>query len=63
MRIATLLGEERFVKVRVAPRGGGTGTNGQSLTDGLVVDLSRYINRILAIDQPFTLLPDRTLSS
>ena len=57
VRIATLLGEERFVKVRVAPRGGGTGTNGQSLTDGLVVDLSRYMNRILAIDQPFTLLP------
>jgi len=50
VRIATLLGEERFVKVRVAPRGGGTGTNGQSLTDGLVVDLSRYMNRILAID-------------
>ena len=34
----------------VAPRGGGTGTNGQSLTDGLVVDLSRHMNRILAID-------------
>ncbi|WCS28665.1 FAD-binding oxidoreductase (plasmid) [Methylobacterium sp. NMS14P] len=49
-RIATLLAEERFAEVRIAPRGGGTGTNGQSLTDGLVVDLSRHMNRILAID-------------
>ncbi|GJD52765.1 hypothetical protein OPKNFCMD_5532 [Methylobacterium crusticola] len=49
-RIATLLAEERFADIRIAPRGGGTGTNGQSLTDGLVVDLSRHMNRILAID-------------
>ena len=33
-----------------APRGGGTGTNGQSLTDGLVVDVSRHMNRILEIN-------------
>ncbi|WP_050401585.1 D-2-hydroxyglutarate dehydrogenase YdiJ [Bradyrhizobium embrapense] len=50
VRIAKLLGEERFADVRIAPRGGGTGTNGQSLTEGLVVDLSRHMNRILAID-------------
>jgi FAD/FMN-containing dehydrogenase/Fe-S oxidoreductase len=50
VRIATLLAEERFGAVRIAPRGGGTGTNGQSLTDGIVVDLSRHMNRILAID-------------
>ena len=50
VRIAKLLGEERFAEVRVAPRGGGTGTNGQSLTEGLVVDTSRHMNRILAID-------------
>ncbi|ACA19920.1 FAD linked oxidase domain protein [Methylobacterium sp. 4-46] len=50
VRIATLLAEERFSGIRIAPRGGGTGTNGQSLTDGLVVDLSRHMNRILAID-------------
>ena len=36
--------------LKLAPRGGGTGTNGQSLTDGLVVDLSRNMNRILEID-------------
>ena len=49
-RIAGLAAEERFAAVRLAPRGGGTGTNGQSLTDGIVVDLSRHMNRILEVD-------------
>jgi FAD/FMN-containing dehydrogenase/Fe-S oxidoreductase len=49
-RIARLLGDERFRSVVVSPRGGGTGTNGQSLTDGIVVDLSRHMNRIIEID-------------
>ena len=31
-------------------RGGGTGTNGQSLTNGLVVDTRRAMNRIISID-------------
>lgn len=31
-------------------RGGGTGTNGQSLTTGLVVDTRRRMNRIISID-------------
>jgi len=50
VRIARLLDDPRFHGLRLAPRGGGTGTNGQSLTDGLVVDLSRHMNRILDID-------------
>jgi FAD/FMN-containing dehydrogenase/Fe-S oxidoreductase len=50
VRIATVAAEPRFHALKLAPRGGGTGTNGQSLTDGLVVDLSRNMNRILAID-------------
>lgn len=36
--------------VVLTPRGGGTGTNGQSLTDGVVVDLSRHLNNILEIN-------------
>ncbi|MBD3584323.1 FAD-binding oxidoreductase [Salinimonas sp. HHU 13199] len=36
--------------VTFSARGGGTGTNGQSLTDGIVVDLSRHMNRILEIN-------------
>src|SRR3954465_6840481 len=49
-RIGRVRGEPRFAGVKIAPRGGGTGTNGQSLTDGLVVDVSRHMNRILEIN-------------
>ncbi len=34
----------------IVARGGGTGTNGQSLTDGLVVDLKQGMQRIIEID-------------
>jgi FAD/FMN-containing dehydrogenase/Fe-S oxidoreductase len=39
-----------FQPIVLSPRGGGTGTNGQSLTDGLVVDTSKYMNAILEIN-------------
>src|SRR4029453_18869159 len=45
VRIAKLANEARFAKVVLAPRGGGTGTNGQSLTDGVIIDFSRHMNR------------------
>src|SRR5690349_7111968 len=48
--LARLAGEERFRGVELCPRGGGTSTNGQSLTDGIVVDVSRHMNRILEIN-------------
>ncbi|MCK0769932.1 FAD-binding and (Fe-S)-binding domain-containing protein [Chromohalobacter canadensis] len=48
--LARLAGREEFQAIVLAPRGGGTGTNGQSLTDGLVVDVSRHMNHILEID-------------
>ncbi|MDZ5436143.1 FAD-binding and (Fe-S)-binding domain-containing protein [Pseudomonas fluorescens] len=50
VRIATLMAEQRFRQIKLTPRGGGTGTNGQSLTDGIVVDLSRHMNTILEIN-------------
>ncbi len=50
-RIARLAAEPKHRQVVLTPRGGGTGTNGQSLTDGLVVDVSRHMNRILEIDE------------
>lgn len=50
VRIAKLSAESRFSTLTFAPRGGGTGTNGQSLTDGLCVDLSRHMNAILEIN-------------
>ncbi|MBB3641273.1 FAD/FMN-containing dehydrogenase/Fe-S oxidoreductase [Variovorax sp. BK613] len=48
--LARLLGAPEHRQVVVSARGGGTGTNGQSLTDGIAVDLSRHLNRILWID-------------
>ncbi len=48
--IARLAAEPEHRQVALTPRGGGTGTNGQSLTDGLVVDVSRHMNRIVEID-------------
>jgi FAD/FMN-containing dehydrogenase len=50
VRVAKLAGEERFRTVKFAPRGGGTGTNGQSLTDGIAVDLSRHMNGVLEVN-------------
>ncbi|TNB81482.1 FAD-binding oxidoreductase [Pseudomonas sp. Fig-3] len=48
--MAKLAAHPEFRSVVLTPRGGGTGTNGQSLTDGLVVDLSRHLNGILEIN-------------
>ena len=41
---------KEFDNVVFSARGGGTGTNGQSLTHGLILDLSRYLNRVLEIN-------------
>jgi len=49
--LATLLGWDEFRAVKVTPRGGGTGTNGQSLTEGITVDMSRHLNHILEINK------------
>jgi FAD/FMN-containing dehydrogenase/Fe-S oxidoreductase len=46
-----LLDEPRFHAVSLTARGGGTGTNGQSLTSGVVMDVSRHMARILAVDR------------
>jgi FAD/FMN-containing dehydrogenase len=45
-----LLDEPRFHGVALTARGGGTGTNGQSLTSGVVMDVSRHMAKILALD-------------
>lgn len=34
----------------ITARGGGTGTNGQSLTSGLMVDLKRHLNGLVSLD-------------
>lgn len=48
--VAAVISEPAFGSLSITPRGGGTGTNGQSLTSGVVVDCSRHMNRILEID-------------
>jgi FAD/FMN-containing dehydrogenase len=51
LRLITALSQEvPFQSIVLSPRGGGTGTNGQSLTDGLVVDLSKHMNNIIEIN-------------
>ncbi|MDH6161337.1 FAD/FMN-containing dehydrogenase/Fe-S oxidoreductase [Leclercia adecarboxylata] len=48
--LARLASQERFASLIFTPRGGGTGTNGQALNTGIVVDMSRYMNRIIEIN-------------
>ncbi|MDN3649991.1 FAD-binding and (Fe-S)-binding domain-containing protein [Reinekea marina] len=48
--LLTLIAEPQWQHIVLSPRGGGTGTNGQSLTDGIVVDLSKHMNSILEIN-------------
>ncbi len=45
-----LIDEPRFHAVVLTARGGGTGTNGQALTSGIVMDVSRHMAKILALD-------------
>jgi len=40
----------RHHEIPLAPRGGGSGLAGESLCAGLVLDFSRYMNRVLAFD-------------
>lgn len=49
--IGKLSTQSQYERIKFSPRGGGTGTNGQSLTKGVVVDLSRYMNKVLEINE------------
>ncbi|QDF67324.1 FAD-binding oxidoreductase [Shewanella sp. SNU WT4] len=49
-RALMLAKQPQFAKVYFSARGGGTGTNGQSLTHGIVMDLSRYLNQVLEVN-------------
>ena len=48
--LVQVLARPEYRSISLTPRGGGTGTNGQSLNTGLVVDCSRHMTRILWID-------------
>ncbi|MBQ0782962.1 MAG: FAD-binding oxidoreductase, partial [Amphritea sp.] len=48
--LAGLAAKPGFNDIVLSARGGGTGTNGQSLSDGLIVDVSRHMNQVLEIN-------------
>ncbi|RUO34980.1 hypothetical protein CWE14_03020 [Aliidiomarina soli] len=48
--VMALAAQAAHQQIQFSPRGGGTGTNGQSLTSWLVLDLSRYLTRVLEIN-------------
>lgn len=50
-RIFQVANQPEFRAITFAPRGGGTGTNGQSLTAGIVIDCSRYMTSILEVNK------------
>lgn len=56
---------EPFKQLYFCARGGGTGTNGQSLTNGVVIDLSRFMTRVLEFkpeERTITVEPGMILS-
>lgn len=46
----TLASQPKYKSVTFSARGGGTGTNAQSLTHGLILDVSRHLNQVLEIN-------------
>ncbi len=49
-QILAVLGRDEHRHVSIAPRGGGTSTAGQSLSESVVVDLARHMRRIEQIN-------------
>ncbi|QLD34173.1 FAD-binding and (Fe-S)-binding domain-containing protein [Mannheimia varigena] len=48
--LTKLAQKPEYQQLTFTPRGGGTGTNGQSLNNNIIVDLSRYMNQILELN-------------
>jgi len=45
-----LANQPAYRQITFSPRGGGTGTNGQSLSPGIMIDCSKYMNQILEVN-------------
>jgi len=43
-------------EIPLTPRGGGTGLLGQALTQGIVVDISKHLNRIIEIEESYVVV-------
>lgn len=48
--LVAVLARPEFASLPLTARGGGTGTNGQSLNSGVTVDFRRHMNKILAVN-------------
>lgn len=46
-----LANDEKFQSIQFSPRGGGTGTNGQSLSSGIIIDCSKYLCEIVEFNR------------
>jgi FAD/FMN-containing dehydrogenase/Fe-S oxidoreductase len=49
--LCKIAAQKNYQQLTFTPRGGGTGTNGQALSSGIVVDMSRYLTKIVAFDK------------
>ena len=45
-----LASKKTYQEITFSPRGGGTGTNGQSLSPGIIIDCSKYMKQILEMN-------------
>ena len=51
VRVALRLAHtDEYRTIKLSPRGGGTGTNGQSLCDGVIIDMSRHFRDVLELN-------------
>lgn len=50
VRITKLANLPEYQSISFTPRGGGTGTNGQSINNNIIVDLSRHMTAILELN-------------
>lgn len=50
LEVIAAVNDQRTEPFQLVARGGGTGTNGQSLTNGIVIDTRRAMNKIISID-------------
>ncbi|VTM24925.1 glycolate oxidase subunit GlcD [Stutzerimonas stutzeri] len=51
VRLSKLANRPEFQSLTFTPRGGGTGTNGQSINNNIIVDLSRHMTTILELNK------------
>lgn len=50
VRVLAIMARPDWAGLPLTARGGGTGTNGQSLNTGVILDLRRHMNRLLAVN-------------